>query len=98
MAIGRVKWFNNQKGYGFIETDESLQDVFVHFTDILKKGYKTLREKELVHFMLDDSGKGPNARQVCALSPDTLHDLSADMVPPELIENHYDYGGVSASR
>lgn len=64
MATGRVKWFNSQKGYGFIETAESGQDVFVHFSDIDMEGYKTLRENELVHFRLDDHGKGPSARQV----------------------------------
>lgn len=69
MATGRVKWFNSQKGYGFIETAASGQDVFVHFSDIEMEGYRTLRENELVHFRLDNHGKGPSARQVRLLDP-----------------------------
>lgn len=76
MATGRVKWFNSQKGYGFIETAESGQDVFVHFSDIDMEGYKSLRENDLVHFRLDDRGKGPSARQVRVMD---LHALPQEV-------------------
>ena len=49
MLRGKVKWFNNTKGYGFIEY-ENLEDIFVHYSAIVKEGYKTLKEGELVDF------------------------------------------------
>ena len=49
MMQGRVKWFNNEKGYGFIEYDQ-LSDIFVHYSAIKKDGYKTLNEGSLVNF------------------------------------------------
>jgi CspA family cold shock protein len=72
MAIGQVKWFNSQKGYGFLESADSEQDVFVHFSDIQMSGYKTLKEKSWVHFVLEERGKGPNARQVCPLLTESV--------------------------
>lgn len=68
MASGRVKWFDNKKGYGFI-AQEGGQDVFVHHTSILGTGYKTLREGELVSFELISTDKGPKAEKVQRLSP-----------------------------
>ena len=62
---GRVKWFNNAKGYGFIEhLDESEQDIFVHYSAIAIEGYKTLKQGELVVFDLTDGPKGPSAANV----------------------------------
>ena len=72
MAIGQVKWFNNQKGYGFLETAESTQDVFVHFSDIQMEGYKTLKEKSWVYFVLEERDRGPNARQVSPLLTESV--------------------------
>lgn len=63
MASGKVKWFDNKKGYGFIAQDEG-QDVFVHHTCIDGGGFKTLNEGEEVTFDLVPSDKGPKALHV----------------------------------
>ena len=63
MAQGKVKWFNDQKGYGFIASDEG-GDVFVHHTAIQKEGYRTLAEGEEVEFDLEQGPKGPKAANV----------------------------------
>ena len=63
MASGKVKWFDNKKGFGFI-AQESGQDVFVHHTCINGAGYKTLLEGEFVNFDLITSDKGPKAQNV----------------------------------
>lgn len=63
MAKGRVKWFSNQKGYGFI-TPEDGSDVFVHHTAIQGDGYKTLQEGEEVEFEVVDGPKGQQAQNV----------------------------------
>jgi len=63
MASGKVKWFNNRKGYGFIAHDSG-RDVFVHHTSIIGQGYKTLKEGEIVEFELAESDKGPKALNV----------------------------------
>lgn len=60
---GRVKWFNNSKGYGFIERDDG-PDVFVHYSSIGGDGYKSLREGEEVTFSIVDGAKGPQAANV----------------------------------
>ena len=63
MASGKVKWFDNRRGFGFITQDEG-KDVFVHHTCIMGSGYKTLQEGEVVHYELVDSDKGPKAQNV----------------------------------
>jgi CspA family cold shock protein len=63
MAEGRVKWFNNKKGYGFIETDSGT-DVFVHYSAIEGGGFKSLAEQELVSFEVEAGPKGPQAVNV----------------------------------
>jgi cold shock protein len=63
MASGKVKWFDNKKGYGFI-AHESGKDVFVHYSQIQGQGYKTLNEGDPVHFDLIESGKGLKAQNV----------------------------------
>jgi CspA family cold shock protein len=63
MASGKVKWFDNRRGFGFISQGEG-KDVFVHHTSILGAGYKTLHEGETVHYELVDSDKGPKAQNV----------------------------------
>lgn len=60
---GKVKWFNNDKGYGFIEYD-NLEDIFVHYSAIVKEGYKTLSEGSLVNFKLVETSKGLQAIDV----------------------------------
>ena len=63
MAEGTVKWFNNSKGYGFIEQPEG-GDVFVHFSSIVMDGFKTLEEGSRVSFEVRDGDKGPQAVEV----------------------------------
>lgn len=63
MVTGTVKWFSNQKGYGFI-TPESGDDVFVHHKSILGEGYKTLEEGAKVEFEIEQGPKGAQAVQV----------------------------------
>ncbi len=60
---GTVKWFNAEKGYGFI-TGEDGNDVFVHYSQIMKDGFKTLEEGEKVTFTVADGPKGPQAENV----------------------------------
>ena len=63
MAEGRVKWFNDKKGYGFIETADG-RDVFVHFSAIEGSGFKSLSEGERVSFDVENGAKGPQAVKV----------------------------------
>jgi CspA family cold shock protein len=63
MARGKVKWFSNQKGYGFI-TPESGSDVFVHFSAIQGEGYKSLKEGDEVEFEIEKGPKGDQAKNV----------------------------------
>ena len=67
MAKGKVKWFNNAKGYGFI-TPESGNDVFVHHSAIQGEGYKTLEEGQEVEFEIKQGPKGEEAANVVKLS------------------------------
>ncbi len=66
MTEGTVKWFNEQKGFGFIEKDEG-GDVFVHFSAIQSSGFKTLHEGQRVKFDVKDGQKGPAAENVTPL-------------------------------
>ncbi len=66
MSKGTVKWFNNQKGYGFI-SDEEGNDVFVHYTGLNMEGYKTLEEGQAVEYDVTDGEKGPQAVNVVKL-------------------------------
>ncbi len=63
MARGKVKWFNDRKGYGFIENEDGV-DVFVHHTAIQTEGFRTLTKGDDVEFEVVDSGRGPQARNV----------------------------------
>ncbi|MBI1388768.1 MAG: cold-shock protein [bacterium] len=66
MQTGKVKWFNEQKGFGFIEM-EGGQDVFVHYSSIQGDGFRNLREGQSVEFELTDGEKGPKAANVVAI-------------------------------
>lgn len=64
MATGKVKWFNQEKGFGFITADEDNKDIFVHFSAINSEGFKTLDEGQEVEFDVVDSDRGPQAQNV----------------------------------
>ncbi|MEH6888981.1 cold-shock protein [Bacillus sp. JJ864] len=66
MMQGKVKWFNSEKGFGFIERDGG-EDVFVHFSAIQDDGYKTLEEGQKVKFEIVDGARGPQAANVVKL-------------------------------
>ena len=67
MAQGTVKWFNSEKGFGFITPDDGSADVFVHFSAIATDGYKALDEGQQVEFDVTQGQKGPQAENVCIL-------------------------------
>lgn len=61
---GTVKWFNDGKGYGFISREDGQKDVFVHFSQIVDEGFKTLSEGQRVNFEVEEGPKGPQAVRV----------------------------------
>jgi CspA family cold shock protein len=64
MATGKVKWFNDAKGFGFIQQDGGGPDVFVHFSAIKQDGYKSLKEGQVVEFDVENDAKGLRAANV----------------------------------
>jgi CspA family cold shock protein len=64
VATGSVKWFNDSKGYGFIQAEDTDRDIFVHYSAIQGDGFKTLAEGQKVNFELIDGPKGPQAANV----------------------------------
>jgi CspA family cold shock protein len=69
MEVGRVKWFNEAKGYGFIEGNNGDGDVFVHFSAIEMRGYRKLRDGDTVQFEAGTGPKGRRAERVIPASP-----------------------------
>ena len=67
MAQGTVKWFNAEKGFGFIAPDDGSSDVFVHYSEIQGGGFRTLEENQRVEFEVGEGSKGPQAQDVHAL-------------------------------
>ncbi|MFX3623752.1 MAG: cold-shock protein CspD [Ectobacillus sp.] len=63
MQVGKVKWFNSEKGYGFIQAEDG-NDVFVHFSAIQGEGFKTLEEGQEVSFEIVEGNRGPQAANV----------------------------------
>ncbi len=68
MATGTVKWFNSEKGYGFITPDDGGKDLFVHFSGIEGDGYKSLNESQKVEYEAAMGQKGPQAQKVRPLT------------------------------
>ncbi len=64
MAVGTVKWFNNEKGFGFIAPDGGEQDVFAHFSAIESNGYRTLEENQRVEFEIVEGNRGAQAANI----------------------------------
>lgn len=64
MQTGKVKWFNNDKGFGFIEPPDNGDDVFVHYSHILGNGFRTLNEGDTVHYEMVETSKGRMAIEV----------------------------------
>ncbi|AMO59987.1 cold-shock protein [Mycolicibacterium phlei] len=67
MAQGTVKWFDSDKGFGFIAPDDGAKDVFVHFSEIQGNGYRSLDENQRVEFTVEQGAKGPQATGVTTL-------------------------------
>jgi CspA family cold shock protein len=64
MATGTVKWFNSEKGFGFIANDDGSADVFAHYSAIASSGYRSLEENQKVQFDLAQGSKGPQAENI----------------------------------
>ena len=64
---GTVKWFNEEKGYGFITPEAGGRDLFVHYSEISGEGFRRLREGDRVEFTIGQSQKGPNAQEVIVI-------------------------------
>lgn len=67
MAQGTVKWFNGEKGFGFITPDDGGKDVFVHYSEISGSGFRSLDENQRVQFNVEQGNKGPQAVGVTAI-------------------------------
>jgi CspA family cold shock protein len=67
MAQGTVKWFNSDKGFGFITPDDGGKDLFVHHSEILASGHRSLQDNQCVQFEVEQAPKGPQAVRVTAI-------------------------------
>lgn len=77
-VVGRVKWFNPYRGYGFIET-ENIQDIYVHYTAIVAQGFRLLEPGDIVEFLLEDRERGPAAVEVkCIKKAFILDEVEAE--------------------
>ena len=89
MATGKVKWFNDQKGFGFISCDENAKDVFVHHSVIEGEGFHTLQDGETVEFELQNIGKMTlNVRDPLKRTWERGVYMGADSTNPEAVVRH----------
>lgn len=72
IRVGKIKWFNNEKGYGFIESNNG-EDIFVHYSAIKQEGYKSLSEGQIVEYELLETEKGLQAINVKEVSNATVY-------------------------
>ena len=84
MAVGTVKWFNDAKGFGFIEPEGGGSDVFAHFSAIQMEGFRTLKQGSAVSFDLVQGPKGQLAQNIRSLDAQSLDPQSLDTQPAEL--------------
>lgn len=83
MKSGKVKWFNNSKGYGFIRPDEGGEDLFVHYSYIEMEGYKTLKAGQAVSYQLTKADKGFHATNILCLDENQHASDSQDQDHPQ---------------
>ena len=69
---GKVRWFNNKKGYGFIQKDSDGKDIFAHYSAIKMEGYKSLKTNDTVEFSVVDGEKGPQAADIVVLAHESI--------------------------
>ena len=82
MPSGVVKWFDVKKGFGFIQGPEGGKDVFVHYSAIEGDGFRSLRDGETVEYELSESDRGPQAKSVRRLEPDSASDPTSTSSGP----------------
>jgi len=87
MKSGKVKWFNNSKGYGFIRPDEGGEDLFVHYSYIEMEGYKTLKAGQSVTFEITQADKGLHATNIMAAEIDNDDNAASPPEEPDQIDN-----------
>ena len=94
MPIGIVKWFNNAKGFGFIQTDNTSEDIFAHYSAIEMEGFRTLKAGQSVEFDIVEAEKGLHAANIRAADTIATHDNDSAIrtnqpeAPPEMLAEH----------